>query len=428
LSTENEYNKLLLVGSIIGFVGAIGLIIGMIIQFNIFVSVEIFVLAMVTIALGISIVCLLTFIGGLTKEGFYVNDERPGLIALILFIFAPTSLISNQTTPLYFILGMVNDLFDTGATIGFGFYMLVIGVTLVLISFFVYAWIFLWKRRVNYQEVPDIPIIKITRIIINIIAVVSCIGIILGFILPGYSGTGTVTGLLMYEDGAHLDFEAIAFMILILGVAFTAVWSLLANFGVKFGTKSDLPLLGYLLLVLFLPGFTLKSTILNVWSNSFYEMLAFGREIFTDAGKTMVFGGWLLIIATLGLILVLFLSMITFFFGQSAQFSAKVSKRGGLEARRQKGRFPTGPPTASGGPPSADPGLGAQLSAQSGPPTGPPSASSGPPTAASFMPTAQTSAGPPAATEVPTCPFCGKQLRFIDEYQRWYCDSCSQYV
>jgi len=419
LSTENEYNKLLLVGSIIGFIGAIGLIVGMIVQFNIFVNMEVFVLAMVTIALGISIVCLLTFIGGLTKEGFYVSDERPGLIALILFIFAPTSLISNQTTPLYFVLGMVNDLLDTtGATIGFGFYMLIIGAALVLVSFFVFAWIFLWKRRSNYQEVPDIPIIKITRIIINIIAVVSCVGIIIGFILPGYSGA---KGLLMYEDGAHMDYEALAFMILILGVAFTAVWSLLANLGAKFGTKSDLPLLGYLLLVLFLPGYTLKSTILNVYSASFYEILSFGRDIFLDAGKTIVFGGWLVMISALGLILVLFLSMITFFFGQSAQYSARVQKRGGLEGRRQRGRFPTGPPSASGGPTSADPGLGAQLSAQQ-------STTSGPPSAASFMPTAPAASGPPAATEVPTCPFCGKQLRFIDEYQRWYCDSCSQYV
>lgn len=417
MSSENEYNKLLLVGSIIGFIGAIGLIVGMIIQFNIFVTMDIFVLAMVTIALGISIVCLLTFIGGLTKEGFYVNDERPGLISLILFIFAPTSLISNQTTPLYFVLGMSNDLLDLGGTVGFAFYLVLIGAALMLVAFFIYAWIFLWKRRVNYQEVPDIPIIKITRIVINIIAVVSCVGIILGFILPGYTGA---TSLLMYEDGSHFDLEAFAFMILILGVAFTAVWSLLANFGAKFGTKSDLPLLGYLLLVMFLPGFTLKSTILNVYSSSFYEILVFGREIFLDGAKTIAFGGWLLLISALGLILVLFLSMISYFFGQSATWTAKAKQRGGLEARKQKGRFPTGPPSASDST-ATDPGLGAQLSAQSGPPTGPPSA-------AAFMPTAPAASGPPAATDVPTCPFCGKQLRFIDEYQRWYCDSCSQYV
>ena len=416
MSSENEYNKLLIVGSLIGFIGAIGLVIGMMIQFGVFVpgNMDIFVLAMMTIALGISIVCLLTFIGALTPEGFYVNDERPGLIALVLFIFAPTSLISNHSTPLYFVMGMGNQLLDDGATLGFGFYLLLIGAVLILTAFFIYAWIFLWKGRIstsglNLGESQTIGLIKITRIVVNILAIVGCAGIILGFILPGYAATATVTGLLMYENGAHLDLEALTFLVLILGVAITAIFSLLANFGMNIGTKSELPLLAYLLVVMVLPGFTLKSTTLNVWSSSFYEILAFGRAIFSNSALTITFGGWILLLSVLGLILVLFLSFITYFFGQTAKMTAKVSGR-------RRGKFPSSPPSATG-PPSAEPGLGAQLSAQSGPPS-----------AATFMATAPAASGPPSATEVPTCPFCGKQLRFIDEYQRWYCDSCTQYV
>ncbi|MHA1462000.1 MAG: hypothetical protein ACTSQ0_02920, partial [Candidatus Heimdallarchaeota archaeon] len=96
-------------------------------------------------------------------------------------------------------------------------------------------------------------------------------------------------------------------------------------------------------------------------------------------------------------------------------------------------KFPTGPPSADTG------GLASQL-ASSGPPsaaTGPPSAlgqeptvSGQPPTPPSFLASGSSppSAAAPAATDKPTCPFCGKALRFIDEYQRWYCDSCAQYV
>ncbi len=432
MSTDNEYNKLLIVGSLIGLIGAIGLIVGMILQFNVFVNIDVFVLTMMTIALGIAIVCLLTFIGALTPDGLYINDERPGVIFLFLFIFAPTSLFSNQTTPLYYIMGMCNQLLDEGATLGFAFYMLLIGAALMLISFCIFVWIFLWKGRINPSganlgESSTIGLIKISRIVINILAIVGCVGIILGFILPGYTSAGTVSGLLMYEDGSHLDLGALTFLILILGGILTAVLSLLANFGMKFGSKSELPLLAYLSLILILPGYTLKSTVLGFWSSSFYELLQFGGIIFGDAAKTITFGGWLLLLSAMGLMLVLFLSIMNYFFGQSAKMTAKVSKRGGLEGRRQKGKFPTGPPSASG-PPAAEPGLGAQLSAQSGPPTGPPSASGGPPSTASFMPTAPAASGSPSASEVPTCPFCGKQLRFIDEYQRWYCDSCSQYV
>jgi hypothetical protein len=35
---------------------------------------------------------------------------------------------------------------------------------------------------------------------------------------------------------------------------------------------------------------------------------------------------------------------------------------------------------------------------------------------------------PPAAPAAPMCPTCGGTLRFIQQYQRWYCDKEQKYV
>lgn len=35
---------------------------------------------------------------------------------------------------------------------------------------------------------------------------------------------------------------------------------------------------------------------------------------------------------------------------------------------------------------------------------------------------------PPPATNVPTCPICGRPMRFIEQYNRWYCDYDKKYA
>jgi len=35
---------------------------------------------------------------------------------------------------------------------------------------------------------------------------------------------------------------------------------------------------------------------------------------------------------------------------------------------------------------------------------------------------------PPAQSPIYPCPTCGKPLRFVQEYQRWYCDAENKYV
>ncbi len=33
----------------------------------------------------------------------------------------------------------------------------------------------------------------------------------------------------------------------------------------------------------------------------------------------------------------------------------------------------------------------------------------------------------PSQQDSETCPDCGQQMRYIDDYDRWYCDSCGEY-
>jgi hypothetical protein len=40
-----------------------------------------------------------------------------------------------------------------------------------------------------------------------------------------------------------------------------------------------------------------------------------------------------------------------------------------------------------------------------------------------YVPTASPTAPPPA-----TCPTCRRQLTYIQQYQRWYCQNCQKYV
>jgi hypothetical protein len=45
------------------------------------------------------------------------------------------------------------------------------------------------------------------------------------------------------------------------------------------------------------------------------------------------------------------------------------------------------------------------------------------------MPTVAPAApAQPAAPATPTCPTCGSPLRYIQQYQRWYCDREQKYV
>ncbi|MCK5047199.1 MAG: hypothetical protein KAS22_11505, partial [Candidatus Heimdallarchaeota archaeon] len=244
-------------------------------------------------------------------------------------------------------------------------------------------------------------------------------------ILPA-SGTA-VAGLLMYEDGTQLDLAALTFIVILAGIVITAVIMLLGNFGIKRFPNSELPVLALLSLAIILPGYEPQTVTDTFWSSPVRALLSFGNSIFGD----LEIWGWILIVGLLVLVLAFFLGILSFFLGKTATFIARPARAersggpGRLEGRRRKGKFPTGPPSAPVE--SAD---GLPVPALSGQTTGTqPTVTSAPPSPPSFMPTAPTGGETAAPSgESPTCPFCGKGLRFIDEYSRWYCDSCSQYV
>jgi len=432
LASENKnYRVLLLIGALLGLLGAIALAVGMFISFGVVSGgVDVFGIVIVTIVLGIAIVNLLTFIGTLSPRGLMVDDERPALFSLALFIFAPITIISNYASPLYYLLEQGNSLLSSA---DYAFYITFIGAAFMLIAFFFMAWIYAWKNRfsstggLNLSGNTEIGLVRVLRIIMSFLVIVASIGLILGMSLPTYSGTGTVQGLLLSGVGGGLDLKALAFIILLGGTFFTSLFVLLSNLGALKTTRSEVPLLAFLGLVIFIPGYAPPGAELGVWSSPIFELLQFLSGINSNATITMSVWGWILFMGILIFILALIVGVLTFYFARSATVSPRAPKTTGrLEAKKKKGKFPTGPPSAPVGDLSTTLSAGASA-ATSGPPVGSqPVVSSEPPTPPSFMPSATSAAGP--ASETPTCPFCGKTLRFIEEYQRWYCDSCAQYV
>ncbi|MBN1329409.1 MAG: hypothetical protein JXA54_08040 [Candidatus Heimdallarchaeota archaeon] len=427
MSSDNDYKKLLTVGSVIGIFGAIAVAIGMFLSYGIIGSgtTDIFGLTAVSLVIGIFIICLITLIGVLSPRTT-INEERPGLIALAIFIFAPTSFISQYSTPMFYLLSIGNDMLSSA---DFGFYIGIIGLALLLVAFFAYAWIFLWKNRTNATSglnlsgsSSEIGFVKVLRIFTSLFIIIAGVGIVLAMCIPPYTGTLPAGGLIMTDTRLTLDLTAIAFFVEIAGIIITAFLVMIGNFGTNKPSRSEVPLLAFTSFLIIYPGYKPASAVESLWSSPIYELLVYVHSIIVDPTKTINIWGWILLVSVLIFVFSFFLGILSFFFNKSAvRREAPSAVSSGLEPKRKKKeKFPTGPPSATSGPPVG--GLAAQLS-------GPPSASAGPPSAPSFMSTSPSS-GPPASSvsDAPTCPFCGKPLRFINEYQRWYCDSCAQYV
>jgi hypothetical protein len=407
LSSENEYKKLLIIGTLIGLIGSLALILGVIFNY-ITTDLNVLDLAIVAWTAGIFIICLITFLGSITPTGIVFDDERPSLFAIALFILAPTLVVSPYNTPMYYLLETGSELLGAGDA-GFTTYLIFIGVVVLLVAFLILTWVFLWKRRATsaselyLDEASEIGLVKFLRIITSALVITAGVGIILGFVI---TPTTTLTAsLLMSGDGSGLDFSALAFMVYILGIVVTAIIMLLGNIGKTKIPGSELPLLALVISILAFPGYEPSGVSATVWSTPIYKLLEFGKNEYGN----ITFIGWMLLIGASITILAFLLLIITYFMKSSATFVERSVRTG----RVKRTRTPKGPPTATVqdmAPPSG--ALADQLSS-----TGPPSAA---------VPTGPPGAG--VSAETPTCPFCGQNLRYIDEYQRWYCDNCSQYV
>ncbi|MCE7746377.1 MAG: hypothetical protein GPJ52_14710 [Candidatus Heimdallarchaeota archaeon] len=415
MSSDDEYQKLLATSTLIGLIGSLLLIVGMIFDI-ISVGVKVLDLWILAWVVGILLVNLLTFLGAATKYGLVINDERPSLLVTALFIFAPTLLISDANTPMFYLLKLGNESIGTGSA-GFMNYLGIAGMAILLITFFIQTWIFLWKNRLaftrdTYFEGSEIAFVRIVRVITGILATVAGVGIILGMVIAPSASTSS---LLMFEDGSQIDLTALAFIFFIVGTVITALVMLLSNFGILKTPKTELPLLALLLAIIVMPGYAPPSASLSTWSTPIYKLLHFGQGILGD----ITFMGWILIISVLSLILAFMIGIITFFIKTSAAFEARPT------VRRRRARIPKRqPPAAIEDIKPATGSLADQLaSSQTQPP-----ATAEQPSTPGFMPSTPPSGTAAPAADKPICPFCGKGLRFIDEYQRWYCDSCQQYV
>jgi hypothetical protein len=442
--TENNLKSLLVIGNILGIVGALAVIIGMFLEFDVIAAgeVDVFGLLIVTICAGIFIICIVSLIGSIPTIGFTAIDERPSIISLAILILTPTILFSSHATPIYYLLTLGNNLLDQWALgtqpLGFGFFLTFIGVAVLIGAFLVLAIMFYLRNRFvemdTSQEVGQF--VRALRIITGTLILLAGVGIILGIIFPMYESAPN--GLLMSDTSNHIDLQALLFIVLMVGVIVIALLVILSNIGVIDMTTNEIPLLIFLAIPLVLPGYTPIVTF-TIWTSPIFSILMFVKAIFTSPlDRSFTAFGWIGTISSMILVLTAIMTVMSYFFSQSVApsggpaISSRRAKRR-LGGKKKKGKFPTSPPSASAGEGSSS-GLVSQLTSDSGPPTGPPSASPGTqPTVSSSPPSPPSfQASPPSSSQessdTPTCPFCGKPLRFIQEYQRWYCDSCSQYV
>jgi len=417
LSSENEFKRLLVVSTFIGLIGSVFLLIGMIFDF-ISSGVKIPDLAIFAWSIGILIICLITFLGAFIPFGLSLDDERPGLFALALFVLAPMIILSEYTTPMFYLLQSGNYRISTN-TAGFLSYVGFIGIILLLSAFVLLTWIFTWKRRfifsseIHHDDITEIKFTRFIRILTCVITIIGAIGTILGLFLPIDSISPS---LLMSGEEGSFDLSALIFMIYIICIAITAIITFIANLGISRIPRSEIPLLFLLFIAIAMPGYTPANTGITPWSTPVYKILVHGKHIISD----IVFMGWILIIGILLLVLAFMLGILTYFLKISATYVARPASTGRIETRKTKKpkRQPTGTKQVGT--------LANQLST----PSTQTSIQTGPPVGAQ---TATIPTGPPSASmtqtpEKPTCPFCGQGLRFIDEYQRWYCDKCAQYV
>lgn len=420
MSSENEYKKLLIIGTFVGVLGSIALIFGMISDF-IRVGVKILDLGIFAWVIGIFIICLITFLGALIPFGLTLSDERPSLFTLALFILAPTIVISEYTTPMFYLLELTNELVSIGSA-GFMSYIGFIGIILLVIAFVILTWMFAWKlktyssRENIYQDdFTEIRFVRFMRLFTCISAITAGVFIILGILTPTNSETAS---LLMSGVDSNLDFSALVFIAFIVTIMLTAILILIGNFGASRIPRNEMPILILLFITIALPGYAPQNAEITTWSSPVFKILEYGKNNF----RNILFMGWILIIGVLILILAFMLGIMTYFLKTSATYVSRPTSTGRDRIKSPKAKKVKSSPQQVGT-------LANQLSIPTGPPTGvQQTIPTGPPSAAQTIPTGPPTSTMAPQTDKPTCPFCGKNLRFINEYQRWYCDSCSQYV
>ncbi|RLI71655.1 MAG: hypothetical protein DRP02_04015 [Candidatus Gerdarchaeota archaeon] len=438
MSVERKFEKITLSASILAMIGTVLIIIGIGIGSAFLTDVRL--LALIVLILGIFVISVITFIGSLPANRFQFTDERPALLAFLALFFAPFTLISNYTTPLYLLIKLVIG----ESSISLLHYFTLGGIFLMTISFLLFVWVFFWKlpeRRPTLEENSELPIAKALAQITGFLTMVAIIGVIIGLLFPVSDSRNS---LLQTSLGAVVSPSALAFLFYLLMIFTTALFVFISPFEKVAIPRTDLALLFLLFTFLALPGYEPLTASTSIWSSPVYKLLEYGLLVFSD----MNIFGWILLTSVLLNVFALLLGVLTFFLKISAFVSEEVVR---TPRRRQKPLVQSESTQGSETLGTLAQTLASSTTTQTPPTTVPTSqsvpTSSGPPSATvKPLSGAPPSASPPAfgistqpATkqttptktlerQKPTCPFCGKELTFIEQYQRWYCYNCSQYV
>lgn len=270
---------------------------------------QLFTLPILIIVIAIIILTVFRLIGAISNANFAIRDERPVMFGIFTFLFAPIVVPVYYTSSFYYIIeacthsanyiaySKVNPGYTQYGT-GSGFFVVIPGVIVLMIAFFVLTLAHFWRKRSatiqrTEQSVTtnfsDSNITKFAKIGLAAIAIVASIGLILAFSTPILRDVYKTTPppptdvpdehfLLPYRsyDGSYQVYMNFTVLCIIFVMVSVLVAAILLLIGVLTRNKiptSIAPLLIMVLIPIIIPWWTPYSWSRIIWQSSFMELL-----------------------------------------------------------------------------------------------------------------------------------------------------------
>jgi hypothetical protein len=274
---QDPFSKVLFSGSLFGLVGGLLAFIGMLLALKLFEEFY-FGMYKITITFYLLVVIILeclTFLSFLFPQRLLFHDERPGLLAIFIFLYTPFYLVVFQPAR-WFLLNFYckNAIFDAiynDIPLTFGFFLIVVGLFFLFIAFFLHSLPFLYLRVVPFlsksqsSATRDKPnVLRVLSITFSILIIIGIIFLILGLLFPPHHN---VTGepydeIFSFINGYNLHFFNLNVLFLIfelLAIFTVAIIVLLSSFSLLPSFSSSLfPVLFYLLFLIAIPSIALN--------------------------------------------------------------------------------------------------------------------------------------------------------------------------